>query len=63
MTNQKWFRSFELSDMLEAMNRNLRNEDCGCILEVITGEYAECPKGSCRECIGKWLKAEKESSE
>ena len=61
MTNQKYLKSFEMVDMLEAMNRNIKNgSDCGCIIDALTGDYTSCPEGTCRECIENWLKAEKE---
>ena len=63
MTNQKYLKSFEMVDMLEAMNRNITDGDCGCIIEAVTGDYKSCPKKmTCHECIENWLKAEKEDN-
>lgn len=64
MTNQRYLKSMEFSEMLEAMNRNIHNGADGCIIDAITGEYRECPKKvSCGECIEKFLRAEKEDNE
>jgi len=64
MTNQKYLKSFEMVDMLEAMNRNILNYEVGCVIDAITGEYGKCPNGvPCRECIEAFLKAEKEGNE
>lgn len=61
MTNQKWIKSFEMVDMLEAMDRNIKNGYGGCILDAIVGDRLGCPEdNTCYECIEKWLKAEKE---
>lgn len=63
MTNQKYLKSFEMVDMLEAMDRNIKNGYGGCILDAILGNYHGCTEGiTCRECIGNWLKAEKEDN-
>lgn len=62
MTNQKWFRSIELADMLEYINQGILNEHA-CIIDAITEKYSDCPDGiSCSECIKNWLKAEKEDN-
>lgn len=64
MTNQKYLKSMEFIDMLEAMNENIKNGKDSCIIDVITGEYSSCPgKLSCRQCIEKFLRAEKEDNE
>lgn len=64
MTNQRYLKSMEFSEMLVAMQRNIRNGADECIIDAITGEYMDCPKKvTCRECIEKWLKAEKEDNE
>ena len=63
MTNQKWFKSNELVDMLMALDRNIKNDHIGCIIDALTGDYTSCPEGSCRKCIENWLKAEREVTE
>ena len=61
MTNRRYLKMLPLADMLEGMNRNITDGDCGCIIEAVTGDYKSCPKEmTCRECIEHWLKAEKE---
>ena len=64
MTNQKYLKRMEFIDMLEAMNRNILKGADGCVIDALIGEYGECPKKtSCRECIEKFLRTEKEDNE
>jgi hypothetical protein len=63
MTNQKYLKRFELSEMLQAMNEYILNKDCSCIMDALTGDYAVCPGGDCRKCISDWLSAEKEEED
>jgi hypothetical protein len=62
MTNQRYLKSMEFPEMLESINRNVLTGDCTCILDAITGDYVNCHKEkmTCRECIERFLKAEKE---
>lgn len=64
MTNQRYLKSLEMVDMLDAMDRNLKDGYNGCILDAIVGDRLGCPEGiTCPECIENWLKAEKEEED
>lgn len=58
-TNREYLTSkVDLCDLLLAMQKQLRQWDPPCVLELLPGDNApsdaECT-GNCRECIGDWL--------
>lgn len=62
MTNQKYLKRFEMVEVLEAIDKNMKNGYDDCIMDALTRSHIKCC-GNCRKCISDWLSAEKEEED